>query len=123
MNRIKRGPNSKAKKILQGTKGQYGARSRSYQTAKQSLIKAYQYNYRDRKQRKRDFRSLWITRINGALKSYSISYSKFIYALKEMNINLNRKMLSELALFNQSEFQKIIEKVLQFNNLTIKDNQ
>ena len=84
---------SKHKKILAKTKGQYGARSRLYKTAKQANIKSLQYAFRDRKNKKRAFRSLWITRINAALTDEDISYSKFLNMLNASNIKLNRKIL------------------------------
>ena len=102
---------SKHKKVLQSTKGHYGARSRLYKTAKQSNIKSLQYAFRDRKNRKRDVRSLWITRINSAVKENGLSYSKFINLLKLNNIVLNRKVLSDLAINDVSAFNKIVEQV------------
>ena len=102
---------AKHKKVLSSTKGHYGARSRLYKTAKQSNIKSLQYAFRDRKNRKRDFRALWISRINAAAREYGISYSKFMNALSVNNIILDRKMLSNIAIEDSTTFKKIIEKI------------
>ncbi len=99
----------KHKKILKATKGHYGARSRLYKTAKQSNIKSLQYAFRDRKIRKRSFRSLWISRINSAAKILNISYSQLINSLLKKNILLNRKMLADIAVNDEKTFQKIVE--------------
>ncbi len=104
---------SRHKKVLKATKGHYGARSRLFKTAKQSQIKALQYSFRDRKVRKRDFRSLWISRISAAAKSFGYNYSRLIPALKSQNINLNRKMLSDIAVNDISTFEKLLKKVLK----------
>ncbi len=101
---------SKHKKALKSAKGYYGARSRLYKTAKQSNIKALQYAFRDRKNKKRSFRSLWISRINAALNESEITYSKFISALSKKNIILNRKILSEIAISDNATFKKVVEK-------------
>ena len=100
---------AKHKKILNATKGHYGARSRLFKTAKQSNIKSLQYAFRDRKNKKRSFRSLWIARINSASREYGLSYSKLINALSEKNIILDRKILSDLAIFDNSTFEKVVE--------------
>tara|TARA_B100000212_G_scaffold298329_1_gene242473 strand:+ start:692 stop:1039 length:348 start_codon:yes stop_codon:yes gene_type:complete len=100
---------SKHKKVLASTKGHYGARSRLYKTAKQSNIKALQYAFRDRKNKKRKFKSLWISRINAGSRSFGVSYSQLMNGLKNKNIVLNRKMLAELAASDQSTFEKIIK--------------
>ena len=100
---------SKHKKVLKATKGHYGARSRLYKTAKQSNIKALQYAFRDRKNKKREFRSLWISRINAGTRSLGISYSVFINGLTKRNILLDRKMLSEIAINDTSTFEKIVK--------------
>ena len=97
------------RKVLKATKGHYGARSRLFKTAKQSNIKSLQYAFRDRKNRKRDFRSLWIARINAATKELNTSYSIFINSLKNNNINLNRKILSEIAINDKITFEKIVK--------------
>ena len=102
---------SKHKKILASTKGHYGARSRLYKTAKQSNIKSLQYAFRDRKNRKRDIRALWISRINAASRDLGISYSKLINGLSVKGILLDRKILSQLAIEDSSTFKKIVELV------------
>ena len=89
---------SKHKKVLKATKGHYGARSRLYKTAKQSNIKSMQYAFRDRKNKKRSFRSLWIARINAGSRGLGISYSKLINGMSKNNIIIDRKILSELAI-------------------------
>ena len=103
---------SKHKKILKATKGHYGARSRLFKTAKQSNIKSMQYAFRDRKNRKRVFRSLWISRINAASKEMGVSYSRLISSLNSKNIIVNRKILSEIAISDNITFQKIVDKVV-----------
>ena len=100
---------SKHKKVLSATKGHYGARSRLYKTAKQSNIKSLQYAFRDRKNRKRNFRSLWIARISAGSKELGISYSKLVYCLNSKDIILNRKILADLAVNDNSTFKKIAE--------------
>ena len=102
----------KHKKVLSKTKGHYGARSRLYKTAKQSNIKALQYAFRDRKNRKRMFRSLWISRISAASKELNVSYSVLINRLSNSKIILNRKILSELAIQDISTFKKVVEKAV-----------
>ena len=99
----------KHKKVLGNAKGYYGARSRLYKTAKQSNIKALQYAFRDRKNKKRNFRSLWISRINAALNESGISYSNFINALSKKNIALNRKILADMAVSDNTTFKKVVE--------------
>tara|TARA_B100002051_G_C16734733_1_gene640525 strand:+ start:1755 stop:2102 length:348 start_codon:yes stop_codon:yes gene_type:complete len=101
------------KKVLNSTKGHYGARSRLYKTAKQSNIKALQYAFRDRKNKKRSFRSLWISRINAASKSLGVSYSKLINGMSTKNIIINRKVLSDIAVNDPSTFQKIVDLTLK----------
>jgi large subunit ribosomal protein L20 len=100
------------KKVLQRTKGHYGARSRLYKTAKQSNIKSLQYAFRDRKNKKRTFRSLWISRINAASKEMDVSYSKLVNAMANKNILLNRKILSEIAITDSSTFKKIVNQAI-----------
>ena len=100
---------AKHKKILASTKGHYGARSRLYKTAKQSNIKALQYAFRDRKNNKRKFRSLWIARINSASRALGVSYSVLINGLLKNNILLDRKILSDLAVNDASTFEKIVK--------------
>ena len=112
MPRVKRGVTAKArhKKVLKKAKGYYGARSRVYRVAKQAVIKAGQYAYRDRKQRKRQFRSLWIIRINAAAREHGLSYSVFMNALKKANIEMDRKVLADLAVHDKVGFAAIVEK-------------
>ncbi len=114
MPRVTKSVTAKArhKKVLNSTKGHYGARSRLYKTAKQSNIKSLQYAFRDRKNRKRSFRSLWIARINAGSRDLGISYSKLISSLSSKNININRKILSELAISDNQTFKKIVEKAV-----------
>ena len=100
---------SKHKKVLKSTKGHYGARSRLYKTAKQSNIKSLQYAFRDRKNKKRSFRSLWIARINAASKDLDVSYSKLINAMSKKDIQINRKILSEIAIDDPATFKKVVE--------------
>lgn len=112
MSRVKRGVTARArhKKILQRAKGYYSARSRVYRVANQAVIKAGQYSYRDRRQKKRNFRKLWIIRINAAVRNYNISYNSFIYGLKKSSIIMNRKLLSETAIFDECAFKKLIQR-------------
>ena len=100
---------TKHKKVLSSTKGHYGARSRLYKTAKQSNIKSLQYAFRDRKNRKRDMRALWISRINAASRNLGVSYSLLINGLHKKNIILDRKMLSQIAIEDSNAFKKIVE--------------
>ncbi|CAL4318993.1 50S ribosomal protein L20 [Buchnera aphidicola] len=111
MTRVKRGVFSRArhKKILKKAKGYYGARSRVYRVAIQAVIKSGQYSYRDRRQKKRTFRNLWITRINAAVRESNLSYSSFIYGLKKSSININRKILSDIAIKDSIAFSKLIQ--------------
>ncbi len=101
------------KKILKSTKGHYGARSRLYKTAKQSHIKSLQYSFRDRKNKKRNFRSLWIARINAATKELGFSYSVFMNSLLKNNIILNRKILSDLAVNDKTTFETVVKGVIE----------
>ncbi|GAA0788500.1 50S ribosomal protein L20 [Marinobacterium sediminicola] len=112
MPRVKRGVQARArhKKILKQAKGYYGARSRVFRVAKQAVIKAGQYAYRDRRQRKRQFRALWIARINAAARINGLSYSRFIAGLKKANIEIDRKVLADLAVFEQAAFAAVVEK-------------
>jgi|TARA_B100001741_G_scaffold313580_1_gene320427 large subunit ribosomal protein L20 len=100
---------SKHKKVLKATKGHYGARSRLYKTAKQSNIKSMQYAFRDRKNKKRSFRSLWIARINAGSRSLGVPYSKLINGMSKNNIIIDRKILSELVVNDETAFQKVVE--------------
>ena len=111
MARVKRGVIARArhKKILKQAKGYYGARSRVYRVAFQAVIKAGQYAYRDRRQRKRQFRQLWIARINAAARINGLSYSKFMYGLKQAGVVMNRKVLSDMAINDAEGFAKLAE--------------
>ena len=103
---------AKHKKVLSATKGHYGARSRLYKTAKQSNIKALQYAFRDRKNRKREFRTLWIARINAGSRALGVSYSVLLNGLSKSNILLDRKILSDLAINDASTFEKIVKTAI-----------
>lgn len=98
------------KKVLNATKGHYGARSRLFRTAKQSNIKSLQYAFRDRKNRKREFRALWIARINAASRELGLSYSKFINGLSKNQIILDRKVLSDISIHDSNTFKEILNK-------------
>ena len=100
---------AKHKKVLSATKGHYGARSRLFKTAKQSNIKSLQYAFRDRKNRKRSFRALWISRINAASRALGVSYSKLINGMTSNNIIIDRKILSDIAIHDPSTFEKIVQ--------------
>jgi len=100
---------AKHKKVLNATKGHYGARSRLFRTAKQSNIKSLQYAFRDRKNRKRSFRSLWISRINAGARELGVSYSILIDGLTKKEIIIDRKILSDLAISDSSTFKKIVQ--------------
>ena len=99
------------RKILKQAKGYRGARSRRFKVAKDAVEKALQYAYRDRKRKKREFRRLWITRINAAARQNGMRYSRFIHALKQNNIKLNRKVLAELAINDPAGFKAIVDRV------------
>ncbi len=113
MTRIKRGnvARKRRKKILKLAKGFRGSHSRLFRTAKQQVLKALKYSYVGRKHKKRNYRRLWIVRINAATRVFSISYSQFIYLLKKNNIAVNRKVLSQLALIDQYAFSYIIKSI------------
>jgi large subunit ribosomal protein L20 len=96
------------KKILKEAKGFYGRRSTNFRTAKDAVTKAGQYAYRDRKKKKRDFRRLWITRISAAVQSEGLNYSQFMYGLKKLNIEINRKALSNMAIEDKDSFSAIV---------------
>ena len=104
---------TKHKKVLKATKGHYGARSRLYKTAKQSNIKSLQYAFRDRKNKKRSFRSLWIARINAGARELGVSYSKLINGLTQKDIEIDRKILSDLAINDSSTFEKIVQTAIK----------
>ena len=113
--RVKRGfkANRRRKKILKLAKGYRGGRSKLFRTALNAVDKALMYAYRDRKTRKRDFRRLWIARINAAARMNNLSYSKFIHGLKLANIEIDRKVLAELAVSDPSGFTRITELASQ----------
>ena len=113
MARVKRGVTARKrhKKVLAKAKGYYGARSRTYKVAKQAVIKAGQYAYRDRRQRKRQFRALWIVRINAAARLNGTTYSRLMHGLKQNNIQINRKVLADLAMNQPEVFATIVKQV------------
>ena len=112
MPRVKRGVTARArhKKVLALAKGYRGRRKNVYRVAKQAVMKAGQYAYRDRRQRKRQFRRLWIARINAAARQYGLSYSKFMNGLKKAAIEIDRKVLADIAVFDQNTFAQLVEK-------------
>ena len=113
MARVKRGVTSHAKhkKVLKAVKGQWGRRKNTIRVARQAMEKAMQYAYRDRRNKKRDFKSLWIQRINAGVRSEGLTYSKFINGLNKSKIKLDRKVLAELAYNNPEVFKSIVKKV------------
>ena len=113
MARVKRGVTGKAKhkKVLKAVKGQWGRRKNTIRVAKQAMEKAMQYAYRDRRNKKRDFKSLWIQRINAGVRSEGMTYSKFIHALNKSKIKMDRKVLAEIAYRNPEVFKTIVKKV------------
>jgi large subunit ribosomal protein L20 len=115
MPRVKRGVQARAKhkKVLAKAKGYYGARSRVYRVAYQAVIKAGQYAYRDRRVKKRTFRSLWIVRINAAARQFDMSYSRLINGLSKADIEIDRKVLADLAVHDIAAFGQIAEKAKQ----------
>ena len=112
MTRVKRGvvARRRHKKVLKLAKGYYGARSRVFRVAKQAVIKAGQYAYRDRRNRKRAFRALWIARINAGARANGLSYSRLIAGLKKANVEIDRKVLADLAMNEQQAFAAVVEK-------------
>ena len=112
MTRVKRGVTSHAKhkKILKAVKGQWGRRKNTIRVAKQAMEKAIQYAYRDRRTKKRDFKSLWIQRINAWVRAEGLTYSKFINGLNKSGIQLDRKILAEIAYDNPEAFKTIVKK-------------
>lgn len=102
------------KKILKLAKGYFGAKSKLFKTANQAVMKSLSYAYRDRKARKRDFRKLWITRINAAARINGLSYSKFMNGLKKAGISLNRKVLADMAVNDADAFAQLADKVKAF---------
>ena len=111
MARVKNGAVTKArhKKVLKEAKGYFGSKHRLYKTAKEQLMHSGQYAFRDRKQKKRDFRKLWITRINAACRQNDISYSRFIEGLTKAGVEINRKMLSEIAINDPKAFSELVK--------------
>ena len=112
MARVKRGVTSRAKhkKVLKAVKGQWGRRKNTIRVAKQAMEKAMQYAYRDRRVKKRDFKSLWIQRINAGVRAEGLTYSKFINGLSKSGIKLDRKILAEIAYDNPQAFKTIVKK-------------
>lgn len=112
MPRVKRGVVARArrKKVLKQAKGYYGQRSRSFRVAKQAVIKAGQYAYRDRRQKKRQFRSLWIVRINAQAREHGLTYARFMSGLKKAEIELDRKVLADLALNEKEAFGALAQR-------------
>ena len=110
MARVKRAVNARKnhKKVLKLAKGQYGGKSKLFRTANETVIRALWNSYVGRRLRKRDFRKLWITRINAGVREHGLSYSKFIYGLKLANVSINRKMLSEIAINDKSAFMELV---------------
>ena len=112
MARVKRGVTGKAKhkKVLKAVKGQYGRRKNTIRVARQAMEKAMQYAYRDRRNKKRDFKSLWIQRINAGVRAEGLTYSKFINGLNKSGIKIDRKILAEIAYDNPEAFKTIVKK-------------
>ena len=112
MPRVKRGVTAhrRHKKILKQAKGYYGARSRVFRVAKQAVIKAGQYAYRDRRQKKRQFRALWITRINAQARANGLTYSRLINGLKRADVALDRRVLADLAVHDKEAFSAVVER-------------
>ena len=112
MARVKRGVTSRAKhkKVLKAVKGQWGRRKNTIRTARQAMEKAMQYAYRDRRNKKRDFKSLWITRINAGVRAEGMTYSKFVNGLSKSGIKIDRKILAEIAYDNPEAFKTIVKK-------------
>ena len=110
MSRVKGGyvTRRRRKKVIKLAKGYYGDKSKKYRVANQAVMKSLMYAYRDRKQRKRDFRKLWITRINAAARLNGLSYSKFIAGLKRNGVNINRKVLADLAVNDEKAFAELV---------------
>ena len=109
--RIKRGVNAvkKRRKILKLANGYFGAKSKNYRIARQAVMKSFNYAYIGRRLKKRDFRNLWIARINAAARANGMSYSKFMYGLKKANVELNRKVLADIAVNDAQSFAKLVE--------------
>jgi large subunit ribosomal protein L20 len=109
--RVKRGGVNRRrhKKIINMTKGQWGTRSKLFRRANESMMKSYWYAYRDRRRRRRDFRRLWIARINAATRANGLSYSQFIHGLKQANVQLDRKALADIAVRDEAAFAQIVD--------------
>ena len=126
MTRVKRGPVAKnrRRKVLKEAKGYFGSKHRLFRTAQEQVFKSGQYAYRDRKQNKRNFRKLWITRINAACRENDISYSRFINGLTIAGVEINRKMLSEIAIDNPKAFTEIVNIAKKaLNGEEVKSNE
>ncbi|HUG43546.1 MAG TPA: 50S ribosomal protein L20 [Acidobacteriota bacterium] len=115
MPKVKRGNRRllRRKKILKQTKGYWGTKSKLHRAAKEQLMRSLNYAYRDRRQKKRNFRRLWIIRINAAVRQYELSYSQFIDGLNKAGIALNRKMLAEMAILDPGGFEKLVDRARQ----------
>jgi len=113
MSRVKRGitAHAKHKKILRAAKGYFGRRKNTIRAAKQAVEKAMQYSYRDRKNRKREFRALWIQRINAAVREHGLTYSRFISGLAQAGIEIDRKVLADLAVHEPEAFKALVDQV------------
>ena len=113
MARVKRGVTSRAKhkKVLKTVKGQWGRRKNTIRVARQAMEKAMQYAYRDRRNKKREFRRLWIIRINAAVRQHGLSYSKFVHLLKANNIEIDRKVLADMAVHNPERLSELIKSI------------
>ena len=125
MPRVKGGTIHRArrKKVMKAAKGYFGSKHRLYKTAKEQVMHSLKYSYRDRRQKKRDFRKLWITRINAACRQNNISYSKFINGLNIAGIAINRKMLSELAIDNEKAFADLVKVANDALNWNLKEEK
>lgn len=112
MARVKRGVTARAKhkKVMAKAKGYYGARSRVFRVAKQAVIKAAQYAFRDRRNRKREFRALWIARVNAAARLHGMSYSAFMNGLKKASIEVDRKVLADIAVHDKAAFSALVDQ-------------
>nr|ASN77495.1 Ribosomal protein L20 [Pedinophyceae sp. YPF-701] len=113
MTRVKRGfvARRRRKKVMDRTEGFLGSSSKLFRTANQRYMKALKFSYRDRKVRKREMRSLWITRLNAAVQTYGLNYSTFIHKMKLAQVGLNRKVLSQLVIFDQEAFSKVVDTI------------
>ena len=125
MPRVKGGTIHRArrKKVMKAAKGYFGSKHRLYKTAKEQVMHSLKYSYRDRRQKKRDFRKLWITRINAACRQNNISYSRFINGLSIAGIEINRKMLSELAIDNEKAFSDLVKVANDALNGNLKEEK